>query len=94
MTRDIEQEFIDDWNAGKVRLVSDNTKELLRLKACVKEFFDSYLNVTEESDSGRLFHPISISCGRALKLEPLEKLLEEMQALSEAKRLRRNHDTH
>ena len=42
-----------------------------RLKECVKEFFDSYLNYTEESDSGRLFHPISISCGRVMKLQPL-----------------------
>lgn len=61
-----------------------------RLKECVKEFFDSYLNYTEESDSGRLFHPISISCGRAMKLRPLEELLIEMQELSEAKTLRRN----
>ena len=66
--------------------------ELEELKANVKSFFDDYLNVVEESDSGRLFHPITISCSRAFKLEPLEKLLLNMQRLSGAKELRRTHE--
>jgi hypothetical protein len=61
-----------------------------RLKECVKEFFDSYLNYTEESDSGRMFQPITISCGRVMKMKPLEDLLIEMQQLSGAKPLRKN----
>lgn len=61
-----------------------------RLKECVKEFFDSYLNYTEESDSGNMFQPITISCGRVMKMKPLEDLLIEMQQLSGAKPLRKN----
>lgn len=61
-----------------------------RLKECVKEFFDSYLNYTEESDSGHMFQPITISCGRVMKMKPLEDLLIEMQQLSGAKPLRKN----
>ena len=53
-----------------------------RLKECVKEFFTKYLYYTEDSDSGVLFNPVYISCCRALKLEPLNKLLEEMKALA------------
>ena len=53
-----------------------------RLKECVKDFFENYLDVQEESDSGRMFHPITISCCRAMKTEPLNKLLDEMKALS------------
>lgn len=56
-----------------------------RLKECVKEFFEVYLNRIEESDSGKLFNPISISCCRATMFEPLNKLLEEMRTLSGAK---------
>lgn len=62
-----------------------------RLKECVKEFFDNYLNYTEESDSGRMFHPISISCGRVMKMEPLETLLIEMQELSGANPLNKEN---
>ena len=53
-----------------------------RLKECVKEFFVNYLDYTEESDGGRLFNPIHISCCRALMTEPLGKLLAEMKTLS------------
>jgi 3'-phosphoadenosine 5'-phosphosulfate sulfotransferase (PAPS reductase)/FAD synthetase len=56
-----------------------------RLKECVREFFEVYLNRIEESDSGKPFNPISISCCRAMMLEPLNKLLDEMCTLSGAK---------
>jgi len=55
------------------------------LKSLVKELFDNYLNRVEESDSGRVFSPISISCCRALMLEPLSKILDRMAELSDAK---------
>ena len=55
------------------------------LQALVKSFFDDYLDVQEESDSGRVFNPIHISCVRAMKLEPLYKLLMRMRELSGAK---------
>lgn len=57
-------------------------EKALELKAHVKDFFDNYLDVVEESDSGREFHPISIGCCRAMKLEPLGKLLRVMKELS------------
>ena len=57
------------------------------LKDCVKEFFERYLNRREESDSGRMFAPITVSCCRAMMLEPLNELLEKMRVLSGAKKV-------
>ena len=56
-----------------------------QLRRAVKEFFEEYLDVVEESDSGRMFNPIQVSCCRAMKLEPLGNLLTEMRALSGAR---------
>lgn len=53
------------------------------LKALVNSLFTDYLDVIEESDSGYEFHPIRISCGRCLELEPLGKLLNRLRELSE-----------
>ena len=55
-----------------------------KLKEVVKEFFNKYLSYVEESDSGYLFHPISVCCCRVMMLEPLGKLLETMRELSGA----------
>ena len=55
------------------------------LRVCVKEFFEKYLNRTEESDSGKMFNPIVVSCSRALMTEPLNNLLARMAELSGAK---------
>lgn len=54
------------------------------LQECVKSFFEDYLNIREESDSGRMFAPITVSCCRAAKLEQLSRLLERMRVLSGA----------
>jgi hypothetical protein len=54
------------------------------LKEAVKEFFNKYLNRVEESDSGRVFHPITVSCCRAIMLQPLGELLNRMRVLSGA----------
>jgi hypothetical protein len=54
------------------------------LKQCVREFFERYLNRREESDSGRIFAPITVSCCRAAMLDPLNDLLERMRVLSGA----------
>ena len=59
--------------------------EAEELQALVKSFFEDYLDVQEESDSGRVFNPIHISCVRAMKLEPLYKLLMRIRELSRAK---------
>ena len=54
------------------------------LEACVKEFFDKYLNRREESSGGKMFNPIVVSCCRAMMTEPLNKLLARMAELSGA----------
>ena len=54
------------------------------LQKCVKSFFEDFLNVREESDSGRMFAPITVSCCRAMEIEKLNALLERMRSLSGA----------
>jgi len=54
------------------------------LKECVKVFFEQYLNRREESDGGRMFAPIYVSCCRVMKTKPLNELLEKMRVLSGA----------
>ena len=56
------------------------------LKACVKSFFEDYLNIRECSDAGYMWAPIAISCARAMKLEPLGILIERMRVLSGAEK--------
>jgi hypothetical protein len=65
--------------------MDDQLKNALELQEVVKEFFNEYLNYTEESDSGRMFNPISIGCCRVMMHEPLNHLLERMRVLSGAK---------
>ena len=57
------------------------------LKKCVREFFEQYLNRREESDSGRMFAPINLSCCRVMMTGPLGELLEKMRVLSGAKQI-------
>jgi len=59
------------------------------LKECVKSFFEDYLNLREESDSGQIFAPITVSCCRAMKSQELATLLERMRSLSGASLPRR-----
>ena len=58
------------------------------LKKCVKEFFEQYLNRREESDSGRMFAPINLSCCRVMMTGPLGELLEKMRVLSGAEEVK------
>tara|TARA_B110000259_G_scaffold168252_1_gene197164 strand:+ start:85 stop:369 length:285 start_codon:yes stop_codon:yes gene_type:complete len=62
----------------------NDAKADFELRLCVKEFFEKYLNRTEESDSGKMFNPIVVSCCRALMTEPLNNLLARMAELSGA----------
>ena len=41
--------------------------------------FISYLDYTEESESGREFHPITIGSCRVLMTQPLNMILEKMR---------------
>ena len=67
-------------------------KKETELEACVKEFFEKYLNHTEESDGGKMFNPIVVSCCRALMTEPLNNLLAKMSELSGAAPKEKNYD--
>ena len=51
------------------------------LKDTVKEFL-RYLEMTEESDSGKVFHPVYISSCRVLVTERVNNLLNKMKELS------------
>lgn len=62
-----------------------NEEDALELQKLVKEFFEKYLNRVEESDEGREFSPITLTCCRAAMLEPLNNLLDRMAKLSGAK---------
>lgn len=70
----------------EINNMMDQFKKHAELEACVKEFFETYLNRVEESDSGYLFHPITVSCCRAAMLEPLDNLLKRMAQLAGTER--------
>jgi len=65
--------------------MSNKIADREELQTLVKDFFEKFLDTWEESDSGIEFHPITISCCRCMKVEPLHKLLTRMRELSEAK---------
>jgi hypothetical protein len=54
------------------------------LKATVRSFFEDFLNVREESDSGRVFAPITLSSTRCMMTDPLCDILQKMRKLSGA----------
>ena len=55
----------------------------MTLEQAVHKFF-YYLNRTEESDEGRMFHPVTISCVRSMWIEDLNRTLQQMAELSGA----------
>jgi hypothetical protein len=57
-------------------------RQQAELQTLVKSFFEDYLNYQEETDEGRVFNPIHISCTRVMMIEPLAELLKRMKALS------------
>jgi len=55
--------------------------EIEHMKSLLVRLF-KFLDLTEESDSGNIFHPITIGSCRADKQQPLEDLLAEMKKAS------------
>lgn len=53
--------------------------ELEELEELVRTLF-SFLDHQEETDEGRLFRPINISCVRAMMIEPLNQCLTALKA--------------
>ena len=58
-----------------------NMKTYTELRTLTKRFFE-ILDAKEESDSGKEFSPVFISCCRALLGEELKKILPRMKELS------------
>lgn len=52
------------------------------LKKEVRRFFE-FLDAVEVSDSGVEFHPIQVSCCRAMKMAPLAACLTRMKELAQ-----------
>lgn len=65
------------YEEDRIEYVTDlhemNEAELIR------EFI-SYLDYVEESDSGNVFHPITIGCSRVMATKALSDLLKEMRS--------------
>lgn len=81
-------EDLNDKETGQDIAILEKNIALMReeeLRVCVKEFFDKYLNRTEESSGGKMFNPIVVSCCRVMMTEPLNNLLARMAELSGAK---------
>jgi hypothetical protein len=72
--------MIEDYNFGIQ--VATMLRQQAELQTLVKSFFENYLDYQEESDSGRVFNPIHVSCTRVMMIEPLAKLLIRMRELS------------
>ncbi len=72
-------------NIALIRAEMQQEERDAELRVCVKEFFEKYLNHAEESDSGKMSHPITVSCCRVMMMQPLSNLLHEMCELSGAK---------
>ena len=84
--KETEQDIaITEKNIALIRAEMQQEKRDAELRVCVKEFFEKYLNHAEESDSGKMFHPITVSCCRVMMMQPVSDLLHKMCELSGAK---------
>lgn len=54
--------------------------ELAYLRSLVRQLF-RYLDMQEESDSGRMFHPVEITCCRAMLIPALNDVLDELKRI-------------
>jgi hypothetical protein len=69
MTNATHNQIMQEYNAKL---------EEMSLQELVAEFF-TYLDVEEESDSGRVFNPVTISCCRVLLSEPLSQVISKLR---------------
>lgn len=60
-------------------LVAAKLAEWDKPRAVAKELF-GYLDTTEESDGGREFHPVHLSCCRAAWVDDLNRVMTELKA--------------
>jgi hypothetical protein len=78
--RSLAEEITEGFEALK------KVREHEELKATVRSFFEDFIDIREESDSGRVFAPITISSCRCMMIEPLYEVLAKMRTLSGAKK--------
>lgn len=71
----------ENFDYDKALAIIKNKTHSLELKLLVKRFFE-ILDVKEESDLGREFSPVFISCCRVLLGEELKKILPRMKELA------------
>jgi hypothetical protein len=80
MNRSLVEEITEGFEAlEKIRQLEAENAEL---KATVRSFFKDFIDIREESDSGRVFAPITISSCRCMMIEPLAEVLAKMRKLS------------
>ena len=82
---------VDSWYKLVTReeiatMLRQQQAENAELKATVRSFFEDFIDIREESDSGRVFAPITISSCRCMMIEPLYEVLAKMRTLSGAKK--------
>lgn len=77
------REPVDDPFFGKVvePIKCEASYRIEHMKSLMIRLF-KFLDLTEETDSGYIFHPITIGSCRADKQQPLEDLLVEMKKAS------------
>ena len=71
------KEAADEIQQNRVDL-EEYRRDTEHMKSLLVRLFE-FLDLTEESDSGNIFHPITITSRRADKQQPLEDLLVEMK---------------
>lgn len=68
----------DHKHSVMVNLAKSLVDQDERIVLSLKRFFE-FLDYTEESDGGKMFHPITISCCRAMMLDSLNDTLQDMK---------------
>ena len=82
--RSLAEEITEGFDA--LKQMRELEAENAELKATVRSFFEDFIDIREESDSGRVFAPITISSCRCMMIEPLANVLAKMRTLSGAKK--------
>lgn len=94
--RDYLKDVLDKWDIHPLDFTPAKTRKELeadlataredaeKLRTAANEVF-RYLDIVEESDEGREFHPISFGCCRAMMVEPFSKALEHLKTLAQAR---------
>ncbi len=77
----VRADRIEELEAKLQAVVEDKVDvvvELTKLKTHLEDFF-ALLEITEQKEDGRYFHPTTIRSSRALDAEKLEKVLAELK---------------